>query len=133
MLVKIIDTFTNYQNMKKNAQPFETKGHDLSGNASLDVPRKDFNLFASDLAKYNPDRFDAAAIKIFVSKGEFIVTIFAVDKFKQEQNDYPKDKLPVKKFKLFLEWEEFISRIKNFDVVLSNGAYDIEDIVVQNK
>ena len=50
---------------------------------------------------------DAGPLRSMFRKGEFIVTIYAVDKFRQEKDDYPKDKLPVKKFKLFLKWEEF--------------------------
>ncbi|MDP1727299.1 MAG: hypothetical protein Q8M15_10990 [Bacteroidota bacterium] len=45
----------------------------------------------------NPDRFDPVALKIFIQNKKPIVTLFAVDKYKQEQFTYPSNKLPVKK------------------------------------
>jgi hypothetical protein len=120
--------------MKKRRQHFETREHDLTGHASVDLYEKDFNVFGSRLVKYNPDRFDAVALKVFVKKGKPVVTLFAVDKYKQEESsNYPKDKLPVKKFKVNIEWSNFIASVKQFDFVVSNEAYDIDDILVLNK
>jgi hypothetical protein len=121
--------------MKKKKKPFETRFHSLNGNAAMDLHRKeDLNALAAKfVANYNPDRFDAVALRLFVQKDEPIVTIYAVDKYKQENDNYPKDKLPVKKFKLKLPFDEFIKHVKKFDLTVSNDAYDIEDILVINK
>ena len=72
--------------MKKN-QPFETKAHSLTGKSALDLfRREDLNSLASRLiSNYNPDRFDAAALRFFVQKGTPVITLFAVDKMKQEE------------------------------------------------
>jgi hypothetical protein len=116
-------------------QPFETEAHDLTGKAAMDLFRKDdFNSLALKLiAGYNPDRFDAAAVRVFIQKGSPVVTIYAVDKFKQDQQDYPKNKLPVKKFKLNLSLEDFMHHFKRVDLTLTNQAYDIADMLVINK
>jgi hypothetical protein len=115
-------------------QPFETRAHDLTGSASLDFYDKDdFNSFAAGLAKYNPNRFDPVAVRLFVQKGAPIVTLYALDQQKQEQSDYPANKLPVKKFKLKLSWEEFFKYVKRFDFTVSNEAFDLRDILVLNK
>src|SRR5687767_9664469 len=99
----------------KNGQPFETRAHDLTGTAAVDFYNKDdFNSFAASLAKYNPNRFDPVALRVFVQKGKPIVTLYALDTHKQEQSDYPTDKLPVKKFKLKLSWEDFLKYVKGF-------------------
>jgi hypothetical protein len=121
--------------MKKKSKPFETNFHSLNGNAAMDLHRKeDFNALAVKLIEgYNPDRFDAVALRFFVQKDSPIVTLYAVDKYKQEDGKYPKDKLPVKKFKLKLSFDEFLRHIKRFDLTVSNDAYDIEDILVMNK
>jgi hypothetical protein len=121
--------------MKKKAKPFETKFHALTGNAAMDLHRKeDFNALAVKLIHgYNPDRFDAVALRFFIQKDSPVVTLYAVDKYKQEQDNYPSDKLPVKKYKLKLSFEEFLRHIKRFDVTVSNDAYDIGDILVMNK
>lgn len=116
-------------------QPFETDAHDLSGMAAMDFFRKDdFNSLAFKLIEgYNPDRYDAAALRFYIQKGSPVITIYAVDKLKQEQNNYPPSKLPVKKFKLQLPLEEFLRHMKRFDFTMTNNAYDLQDILVQNK
>jgi len=120
--------------MKKKRQHFETREHDLTRHASVDLYEKDFNLLGSRLANYNPDRFDAVALKVFIKEGKPIVTLFALDKYKQDEfSSYPKDKLPVKKFKINIEWSSLIASVKQFDFVVSNNAYDIDDILVINK
>lgn len=120
--------------MKKKPQPFETRGHDLTGFASVDLYKKDFNLLGSRLTNYNPDRFEAVALKVFVKAGNPIVTLFALDKYKQKKaTAYPKNKFPVKKFKINIEWHELIPLVKQFDFVVSNGKYDIADMLVENK
>jgi hypothetical protein len=120
--------------MKKNkTQPFD-QHHDLSGYASIDLFNKDdFNSFAFKLTAYNADRFEPVALRVFFQRGNPVVTLYALDTFKQEQSNYPKDKLPVKKFKLKLSWDEFIRHIKRFDFTVSNGAFDIENMLVMNK
>ena len=118
--------------MKKSEQPFETREHDLSGKASVDL-NEDFSQFAAKLAGYNPDRFDPVAMKVFLEKENLIVTVFALDKYKQDQSNYPQDKLPVKKFKMEMSWSEFVSHIKGFDFIVSDGAFDIQDMLVENK
>jgi len=121
--------------MKKKQKPFETRFHSLNGNANMDLYRKeDLNALAIKLIdNYNPDRFDAVALRFFVQKDEPIITIYAVDKYKQDDDNYPHDKLPVKKYKLKLSFDEFLKYIKRFDLTVSYDAYDIEDILVINK
>ena len=120
--------------MKNNIEPFETRGHDLSGSASLEFYDMDnFQSFAARALGYDPDRFDPVALKIFISGEHPIVTLYAVDKSAQEKNDFPKDKLPVKKFKVIITWPEIFKFVKSFDLVVSDGAYNIKDMLVQNE
>jgi hypothetical protein len=118
--------------MKKKKEHFERRAHDLTGSASVDL-FEDFTLFASRLANFNTERFEAVALKVYVQKGDLVVTLYALDKFKQEENNYPKDKLPIKKFKLNLAWGDLLKHIRYFDFVVSNQAFDIEDMLVLNK
>ena len=119
----------------KKKQPFETEAHLLTGKSAMDLFKKeDLNSIAQKLIpNYNPDRFDASALRFFVQKGIPVITLFAVDKHKQEGNDYPADKLPVRKFKIRVPFEDFIRCFKRFDVTLTNDAYDIKDMLVMNK
>jgi hypothetical protein len=115
-------------------EPFEKRGHGLTGYATLDFHKKeDFNVFATTITDYNPDRFDPVAIKIMATKSSIIATLYALDKSAQEKESYPADKLPVKKFKIEMEWSQFMSYIKHFDLVVSNENYSLADIVVINK
>ena len=115
--------------------PFETEAHSLAGRAAMDLfPGEDLNVLAANLvANYNPRRFDAVAIRLFLQRGEEIVTVYAVDKFKQDQNNYPKNRLPVRKFKLRISPREFLRYVKRFDLTLTNDAYDLQDILVMIK
>src|SRR5438045_680718 len=119
--------------MKKRKQHFETDGHDLSGYASVDLYKNDFNSFASKIAKYNPERFDAVALKVFMKNSKPVITLYALDKMYNAAKQLPKKKFPVKKFKLNIGLNDFISNIKQFDFVVSNGKYDVNEMVVENK
>ena len=118
-----------------NSQPFETQRHSLSGYAALDLYRKeDLNSLAMKLVPgYNPDRFDAMALRLFVQKQEPSLVLYAVDKDKMEQDHYPKNKLPVKKFRLQITFRKFLQSIKRLDFTLGTDAYDISDMLVTNK
>ena len=119
----------------KNKQPFETNAHALIGKGAMDFFRKeDLNSLAAKLIpQFNPDRFDASALRFFIQKGTPVLTLYAVDKMKQEDGNYPKDKLPVRKFKIRMGLDDLMSHIKRFDVTLTNNAYDLEDMLVMNK
>jgi len=119
----------------KNKQPFETQEHSVSGKAAMDFFRKDdLNSLASKLiATYNPDRMDAVALRFFVQKDSPVITLYAVDKGKQEQDNYPHNKLPVKKYKIKISLDDFLKHIRRFDLTVTNDQYDLEDILVINK
>jgi len=120
----------------KTEFPFETKNHSLTGHAAIDLLNEDedLNSLAARLIDdYNPDRFDATVIRLFVQDNQPVITVYAVDKLRQEQNNYPHDRLPVKKFKMKLSFGEFLNHIKGFDFTVSNEAYDVKDILIENK
>lgn len=115
-------------------QPFDTKHHDLSGSANIDLfDKDDFNSLAQKITNYNPDRFDPVALRIFVQKSKPVITLYALDTYRQDSPSQPKHKLPVRKFKINLSWDEFISKIKRMDLTVTNDAYDLKDIIVINK
>lgn len=114
-------------------QPFETDGHDFSGMASLDLhDQQAFYTFLAGVAEYDADRYDPVALKVYIAENHPTVTLFVVDKNAQESNEYPKDKLPVRKLKLQLMWGELFSFIRRFDIVVSPGTYDVKDMLVIN-
>lgn len=115
-------------------QPFEKREHDLTGVAALDfLDTEDFNVFAAKITGYNPDRFDPVALKIMAGESSVIVTLYALDKSAREKDQYPDDKLPVKKFKMEMEWQQLMQQIKHFDIIVSNSEYTLSDMVVINK
>lgn len=114
-------------------QPFETEGHDFSGMASLDLhDQQAFYTFLASTAEYDPDRYDPVALKVYIAENHPIVTLYVLDKNAQEGDQYPKDKLPVRKLHLQLMWGELFSFVKSFDLVVSPGTYDIKDMLVIN-
>jgi hypothetical protein len=99
----------------------------LRNNASLD------DFCGKYIPNYDADRFEAIAIRLFSGK-EAIVTIYALDKFRQEGNTYDPDKIPVKKFKLLnIPTEELFHFFEEFNFTLSTGNYSITDMEVINK
>lgn len=111
-------------------QAFETKAHDMSGRASLDIRDiHQFYTFFAQTAGYDKDRYEPVALKIFMQGRKPVLTLFALDKTKKSAEG----KLPVKKFKLPVSWPELFSWVKRFDMVLSTGFYEVGDMVVVNK
>ncbi len=99
----------------------------LANNLSLD------DLCMEHILDYNRDRFEAFAVRVFLGD-ETIITIYAVDKIRQEDESAKVDKLPVKKFKLTdLPVTALFSYCSGFNFTLSTGNYDIEDMEVVNK
>ena len=110
----------------------KNSGHDLIGRASIDMDAKiNFNELASKLIpNYNPDRFDPILLKLYVQKSRSIITLYALDRFRQGRSSVPKNKLPVKKFKIFMSFDEFITHIQRMALSVTNNAYDIKDMLV---
>jgi hypothetical protein len=119
--------------MKKNMPPVETRFKDLSGNISVNlVDQMNFTELASKLAGFNPDRFDAIAVRVFIEKG-LQVTIYALDKSRQD-NSSKTDKLPVHKFKLDgVNLSAIMPMIQQLNFTLTTGEFNLEDMEVINK
>ncbi len=108
---------------------------DLQGTFSVklanDQTLDDFCM--SHIAEYNRDRFEALAIRLYVG-AETTITVFALDKTRQENSTIIVDKLPVKKFKITtLPMAELFSYIEGFNCTLTTGNYPLEDMEVINK
>lgn len=108
----------------------ELKGYlsvQLANDQSLD------EFCTEHINDYNRDRFEAFAVRILAGE-ETIVTIYAVDKVRQEDSTVKEGKIPVKKFKLTdVDLGSLISYCGAFNCTISTGAYDIEDMDVVNK
>ncbi len=99
----------------------------LANNQTLD------DLCVQHILDYNRDRFEAFAIRIFLGK-ETVITIYAVDKIREEDSDLKTEKIAVKKFKLnTLPVNELFSYCSSFNCTLSTGNYALEDMEVMNK
>ncbi|MEO5891420.1 MAG: hypothetical protein ABIQ31_14300 [Ferruginibacter sp.] len=82
---------------------------------------------------YNRDRFEALAIRVFVGD-ETVITIYAVDKKRQEGSTFTDGKIPVKKFKLnTIPLSELFSYCSSFNCTLSTQNYPLENMEVINK
>jgi hypothetical protein len=85
------------------------------------------------IPEYNRDRFEALAIRLFLGE-ETIITIYAIDKQRQEGVTFKKDKLPVKKFKLSdVPLSTLFSYCGAFNCTLTTGNYQMEDMEVINR
>lgn len=108
---------------------------DLKGEISVklanDQTLDDFCV--QHIVEYNRDRFEALAIRAWVGE-ETVITVYAVDKQRQENSSIVDGKIPVKKFKITtLPVNELFSYCGGFNFTLTNGLYPIEDMEVTNK
>ncbi len=119
--------------MKQEAVPFAH--HGITGGISVKLRKNtSFDDFcAKHLPTYDPDRFEAVAIRLF-SGEESIITVYALDKSRQEGSNYNPEKLPVKKFKIHtLDPASIFSLFEEYNFTLQVGNYDIKDMEVMNK
>jgi hypothetical protein len=99
----------------------------LKGGKSLD------QFCERNFENYNADQFEAVAIRLFYG-AEIVVTLYALDKVRQEGSNYNINKIPVKKFKsATLSMASLIEFVDEFNFTLSAGNYDIDDMQVINK
>jgi hypothetical protein len=116
--------------METNQLQEEIKGAislKLANNYTLD------DLCAAHIDDYNRDRFEAFAIRVFLGN-ETVITIYAVDKIRQEDSIIKKDRLPVKKFKLVdVPLESLFSYCSAFNFTATTGNYELDDMEVTNR
>ena len=94
--------------MEKQNQPFETRGHDLTGSSSLEFhDQESIRSFTSLVPGMDVTRFEPVALKIFLSGETPIITLYAFDRATVDKNNLPEGKLPVRKFKS----PDFLERI----------------------
>jgi len=108
---------------------------DLSGSIAIELANNQtLDDFCDEyISDYNRDRFEAIGIRLLLGK-ETIITVYALDKLRQEGSTYNSDKLPVKKFKLTeLPADVLFSYCAGLNFTLSTGNYAIEDMEVMNK
>ena len=111
--------------------PSETRYDDLIGVVSVNLPEgEDLNHVASKIAIYDPTRFEAVALRVFIQNLP-VVTLYAIDKQMQQRTD-DKGKLMVHKFKMEMSFEELFSKFKNLNFTLVTGEHHIENMEVIN-
>ena len=118
--------------MEKTSQPFETQGHDLTGNASLEFhDNESISSFVSLIPGMDSSRFEPVALKIFISGDTPLITLYARLIDTAEKNNG--DKIPVRKFKSPISWNELFKFVKSFDLIVHDGAINFEDMEVDRK
>lgn len=119
--------------MKPEIIPFAH--HGITGGISVKL-KKDTSLddfCAKHLPTYDPDRFEAIAIRLFAGS-ETIITVYALDKVRQERSNYNPDKIPVKKFKIHtLAPSSVLEFFEEYNFTLQVGNYEITDMEIINK
>jgi hypothetical protein len=119
--------------METSSNEFVTS--ELSGKLTLKLqPGKTLDEFCErNFDNYNSDQFEAVAIRVFYGK-ETVVTLYALDKVRQEGTTYNINKIPVKKFKTStFGLTELLMFIQEFNFTLSTGNFPLEDMEVINK
>jgi len=115
--------------------PNEVLNTELSGKLTITLKQgKTLDEFCErNFDNYNSDQYEAVAIRMYYGK-EMVVTLYALDKVRQEGTTYNINKIPVKKFKkTTLGLTELFAFIEEFNFTLSTGNYDLDEMQVINK
>lgn len=116
-------------------QELHFENGDLTGEVSVSLKEGQSldDICVKYIHDYNRDRFEAIAMRLFVGK-ENIVTLYAVDKVRQEDSTVTADKIPVKKFKITgLPLQELIPYLESVNCTVGTNNYPIEAMEVVNK
>ena len=108
---------------------------DVSGTMTVKMANKQTldDFCVQHIPEYNKDRLEALALRVYVGD-ETVITIYAVDKHRQEGSSFSEGKIPVKKFKLSnVPLSALFSYCDSFNCTLSTGNYPLEDMEVINK
>ncbi|MEO6667942.1 MAG: hypothetical protein ABIN36_00615 [Ferruginibacter sp.] len=108
---------------------------DLTGEISVTLNEGQSldDIFMNYILDYNRDRFEAVAARIFFGK-ETVVTLFAIDKLRQEDSTVPDGKIPVRKFKIVnIPLQELLPHIAAFNCTLGTNNYPLEAMEVGNR
>lgn len=108
---------------------------DLGGRMSVKFKAgSSFNEYCSQhIPNYNPDRLEVLAVRVYYGK-ETAITIFAIDKDRQEGTTLNVDKLPIKKFKLEGNFaKDILPMIEECNFTLTTGNYPLADMEIINK
>jgi hypothetical protein len=110
----------------------ESQGKDLMGAVSINLEEgQDFNALGASLAGYDPAHFEAVALRVFIENTP-VVTVYALDKARASRAENT-DKLPVRKFKKEISFEELFSKLRLVNFTVSTGEYNIDDMEVVNR
>jgi hypothetical protein len=121
----------SYIMQKPQLPPSETRYDDLIGVVSINLKEgEDLNLIASRIAIYDPERFEAVALRVYIQQ-QPVVTLYAMDKQMQDRTGED-GKLLVHKFKMEMSFEELFSIFRNFNFTVTTGQYNIEQMEVIN-
>lgn len=110
-------------------------GDHLTGKLTLTFKAdKSFSDFCEKhFENFYPDQFEAVAIRVYQAT-ETVITLYALDKNKQEGSNFNPDKMPVRKFKSSaITINEIMPYVLEFNFTLSSGNYELEDMEVFNK
>ncbi len=71
---------------------------------------------------YNRDRFDALAFRVYIGQGT-LLTVFVVDKGKQEGKNLDREKMSVKRFKInSIPASELLNYCASFNYMVLTGS-----------
>jgi hypothetical protein len=116
-------------------EEYATINEHMKGTISLKLKaNKQIEEFCERYFKnYNRDQFEVVALRFYYGK-EIIVTLYALDKIRQDGTNFNHNKLPVKKFKSStVSFEDILPYVNELNFTLNTGNYSVEDIEVINK
>jgi len=119
--------------MEKHIPKIETRYDDMAGAVSLNFNETmDFNAFSESVMGINLLQYEPVSLRIYLNHKDMVVTVFAIDKKFLITEPQNAGKIRVKKFKKEVAPEILFSYIRQIDLTLVNGDFDVESFEVVN-
>lgn len=119
--------------MEKHIPRIETRYDDMAGAVSLNFNETmDFNAFSESVMGINLLQYEPVSLRIYLNHKDMVVTVYAIDKKNMLTEPQIPGKIRVKKFKKEVAPEILFSYIRQIDLTLVNGDFDIESFEVMN-
>jgi hypothetical protein len=106
----------------------------LQGKITVKFSRSEslISLCEKFFTTFNADQHEPIALRLFYGK-ETVLTLYALDKVKQETSNDFREKLPVRKFKELISLNDLLPFLGELNFTLETGNFPLEDMEVINR
>lgn len=125
---------TDNENIPDSTSGPESTGEGFHGKITIKFNRNGslITLCEKFFSTFNADQHEPIALRLFYGK-ETVLTLYALDKVKQETTSDLREKLPVRKFKELIALQDLLPFLGELNFTLEAGNFPLDDMEVINR